>query len=310
MATINDIEKKFCQYVSPSRVRDTVERFAAAATDWKRLGRQGKIDLPYSQIFETVETMESLALTVELEPTGDNARLAQMRLHGSAGALARFPSIFRSGGPVDAPKAGQVIARLLEYGETIHRVAAAAKVDWQVIAELNNLRFPYTAQNGSKPMSGVLIEGQDMILVPAGRPGATPSVVYGNGLDNDLGTDFEIRESDGDFIATIGGNLKTIDGGDNVAQALTSQCKTVQGFFEELPDYGAHWLLPGRGLGSWFTTEWEEIFHFRIAKMITLDGRLSSPDAIETRFYAGVFSITFSAKTTSGREQLNLEILA
>lgn len=187
-------------------------------------------------------------------------------------------------------------------GESVFSFSERNGMDWLDVIELNELEWPYFS-DVERP--GVLVPGRSeaKVFLSGGRIGNQQTGSPSNGIQEEI-RDYELQES-GDYTSDNSGWFSLVGGPENLIEALRRQFKTAEGFFPEVPGYGFFALRPDGQIGNFGTTERIESFRFKIARMVTLNGRLSPPRSVDFDSTAGVIRIEFE---TSPIENISIEL--
>jgi len=285
----------------------------SAMRSWKAKNRQGKISYQYSDLRNLYFDLRAMVNDADIVPTATDAKTGERRFNTSArlstlqafarvGMLVRFRSLFET--QAETFRGQLVSLRPFGADEDLHSVAAGAGITWAELVDLNNLRWPYTSMTAAP---GVLVPGESNIKTPTKILETRPTTSEPDRNGGNIGIDI-LRDKGTDLVSLGHGFLSRISGPANIVQSLTGQCNTVGGFYEEAPDWGAVWLRSGQGIGDFISDSLLDLFYFHLARMITFDGRLQSPDSISTRYSAGVTTMRFRARTADGEQISGLEV--
>lgn len=125
----------------------------------------------------------------------------------------------------------------IRYGDTLHVLANAFYNDagrWREIANYNGLNYPYIIFEGDR-LPNVKMLG-DTILIPL-LGVENRNLPTEQWLDTFIGEDLELKQ---DFSADIYGDLHSISGLQNLAQALNHRFMTEKGELVYHPEYGSN----------------------------------------------------------------------
>lgn len=150
------------------------------------------------------------------------------------------------------------ITHTIEFGDTLQRIATKYKLDnWQEIALINNLDYPYINDDVSLARDiidylhskNIKVIG-DEILVPSDYE-FIPEVINRKNLElQAYGCDLNIishgysaenvlnMETMGELVDNEQGDLKTVEGIENLKQAISLRLMTSKGSLVLHPDYG------------------------------------------------------------------------
>ena len=151
-------------------------------------------------------------------------------------------------------------------GETLHSLAEkhlGSASEWQRIALLNDLEYPYELAAGDKVKIPGALESRATLV---GTSENFEVQVYG--IDEEL-------DGDGDHRATNTGDVRTVSGLGNLAMQLQHRLSTLRGELAELghPTYGC--LLP-TFIGKLGTDLWYERARVEVAQALLEDPRVES----------------------------------
>jgi phage baseplate assembly protein W len=121
----------------------------------------------------------------------------------------------------------------LHWGESLQELAARTLGDatqWVLIAELNGLLPPYVTSDKSLVSPSVVLYGT-VLMIPSGSGQISAST------DPSLVFEIDIALLDGEFVE-LNGDIATVSGIDNLAQALNNRVVTETGELDFHLDYG------------------------------------------------------------------------
>lgn len=180
-------------------------------------------------------------------------------------------------------------------GDTLERVAMRELGDasqWYDLASLNNLVPPYLVDDPALLGPGLLLTGQDPLLVPSTAPPATgvaqaPSV---------FGTDCLLQK--GQLQAGSGGDFATVSESANLTQALTMRLGTHPGDLVYHPSFGCRaYTLLGKG-GTPVTDQLAAAF---VAAAVSGDPRISRAENTVATTVGDVLACSSTAVAVNGK---------
>lgn len=143
--------------------------------------------------------------------------------------------------PVSGTQLASIGSVIISDRDTITSIARKLNIDWQQIAMLNNLDYPYIVTD-SRKVSGNVMRPGDAILIPGSATGSANIVITHVQEENLFGIDVKL-DTVGAMAITSGDSV-AIAGLNNLAMQLEHRLKTARGELAELghPGYGS--LVP------------------------------------------------------------------
>lgn len=123
----------------------------------------------------------------------------------------------------------------IRYGDTLQSIAGTFYNDagrWMEIATYNGLEFPYIAEKAGRNVRTI----GETLLIPLDAD-VEQGISTESWLDDFIGEDLELKQ---DFRSDIYGDLATVTGLQNLAQALDHRFMTERGELLYHPEYGSN----------------------------------------------------------------------
>lgn len=171
-------------------------------------------------------------------------------------------------------KVRQIVVR---QGDDLRAIAARELGDatrWTELAALNDLRMPFIV-NTFRPaerLAGTKIWGDTLLIPWETNAARVPSPTSNFGID--------IALPHGQLTATTGGDLATVQGRDNIVQALGHRLHTLRGELTYHPAYGSHVSLalglPSGPFSALMAAAWAQealVEDPRLARVLAVDGQ-------------------------------------
>lgn len=197
-----------------------------------------------------------------------------------------------------ALSASQAVRQIkLPQGISLERLAQIELGDstrWGEIAEVNNLKAPYTSDDPQESRDGVIKAGQN-ILIPSPVQNGFSQAPVGkinkltknmSELEQSLGVDMKI-DSNYDLVLTSNGDLELIAGADNMAQGTILKLSYEPGDVMLYPELGA-----GLVVGKKFPPLQD--IKDRIVNSLLQDSRIQKIDDLALQRDGGGLSVTFN----------------
>jgi hypothetical protein len=164
---------------------------------------------------------------------------------------------------------------------------------WYDIVALNGLRWPWITDDPAVAVPGVvLLSIQDTILVPSTAPDATAVAASPDVFGRDC------LLTNGQISANPEGDIQTVGGPDNLAQAISLRLETHPGELVYHPDYGNRaYLLLGRAntpIADALAASW-------VASSVASDPRVASTEQMKASTQGDVLSVTGVAIAVDGK---------
>lgn len=180
-------------------------------------------------------------------------------------------------------------------GDTIQQIALRELGDaaqWYDIVALNTLRYPWIVDDPALLATGVVLAGQASLLVPSVAPRATgvaeaPDV---------FGTDWLLKN--GQIQADAGGDIATVSGVANLAQALDMRIRTHPGDLVYHPKYGCKVY---RLLGKGGTSQNDQLASSWVAAAIRADPRVAGTERLTASIAGDVLAVSGDAVSVNGK---------
>lgn len=163
---------------------------------------------------------------------------------------------------------------------------------WTDIVGLNKLVPPYLVDDLASAGPGVLLAGQQTLKVPASPPPAS-GVTDAQSV---FGTD--IRLARGRLEATAGGDLLTVSGVPNLAQALTNRLATHTGELAYHPRYGCEVY---RLIGQGGTATADRLAEVLVSRAVRSDPRIARVSQASATIGGDVIRASVTAITVDGK---------
>ncbi|MDR3519154.1 MAG: DUF2634 domain-containing protein [Azospirillaceae bacterium] len=185
------------------------------------------------------------------------------------------------------------------YGDSLLDVALRELGDaarWVDLANLNGLQPPYLTDDPAQASATVLLSGSQ-ILVPSSAPAASAvadaTSVFG--VDVLLGRD----PVAGGVLSVAAGDLGSVSGVDNLAQALRNRLDTRPGELLYHPDYGCrvHELV-GQGAGAAVA----QLAVAFVTEAVLADPRIASTESMVATVTGDTIAVTGTAITVDGKK--------
>ncbi|AAY53336.1 baseplate assembly protein [Listeria phage P100plus] len=211
---------------------------------------------------------------------------------------------------------------VVQYGDTMQSISqleTGSVGNWVDIVEYNKLKYPYIVQTNEErkenlestvtigdviiiPVASDLTEidpyaltNQDKNLIMSLALGRDLSMTSNQDYYNKRGTSDEILE----VVANGKGDLATVDGVENLKQALIARLLTPKGALMLHPEYGSN-------LHKMFkkaTHEQASLIDIEITRTLLLDGRVETVESlgykVEEDVYVGKFLVTIESLQTA-----------
>lgn len=164
----------------------------------------------------------------------------------------------------------------VRQGDDLRAIAARELGDatrWTELATLNDLRLPFIVNSYrlTDRLPHTLIWGDTLLLPWETNAARVPSPTSNFGID--------IALPHGQLAATAGGDLATVQGRDNIVQALGHRLRTLRGELPYHPAYGSHVALalslPAGPFSSMMAAAWAQealVEEPRLARVLAVDG--------------------------------------
>ncbi|WAB24965.1 lytic transglycosylase activity protein [Lysinibacillus phage vB_LfM_LysYB1] len=159
------------------------------------------------------------------------------------------------------------ITHVISYEETIQSIAQeyfGTTEKWTELAVLNNLDYPFIDTQGTEPLNNIRVKRLgEQLLIPVNDATVLNNVsslkeaddVYSKSLGEDieLFSDFTAipvtKIGTGEFISDVHGDLKTVQGLNNLRQSILIRLSTPRGSLLHHPEFGTdlHKYLGAKG---------------------------------------------------------------